>query len=113
MTGDVVLNRKASCLVMTTEILRSLLLQKDEISKEISWVIFDEVHYIKDLERGVIWEETIILCNKQVRLLFLSATIPNTQEFAEWIVGLKQQPCHVIYNQRRPIPLKHYVFPNS
>ena len=89
MTGDVTINETASCIVMTTEILRSMLYNGSEIVREMAWVIFDEVHYMRDKERGVVWEETIILLPKEVKYCFLSATIPNSREFAEWIVKIK------------------------
>jgi ATP-dependent RNA helicase DOB1 len=57
MTGDVTINPSASCLIMTTEILRSMLYRGSEITREVAWVIFDEIHYMRDKERGVIWEE--------------------------------------------------------
>ena len=85
MTGDVTMNESSSCIVMTTEILRSMLYNGSEIVRETAWVIFDEVHYMRDKERGVVWEESIILLNPNVRFVFLSATIPNSREFAEWI----------------------------
>lgn len=62
---------------MTTEILRSMLYRGSEIIREVAWVIFDEVHYMRDRERGVVWEETIILLSQNVKFVFLSATIPN------------------------------------
>eukprot|EP00871_Galdieria_phlegrea_P005458 jgi/Galph1/5913/GphlegSOOS_G4559.1 len=111
MTGDVTINPSAGCLVMTTEILRSMLYRGSEIIREVAWVIFDEVHYMRDKERGVVWEETIIMVPENVRFVFLSATIPNAREFAEWIVQLKKQPCHTIYTDSRPVPLQHYLFP--
>jgi ATP-dependent RNA helicase DOB1 len=55
----------------------------------MAWVIFDEVHYMRDKERGVVWEETIILLSPMVKHVFLSATIPNAREFAEWIAKIK------------------------
>ncbi|KHN75745.1 Superkiller viralicidic activity 2-like 2 [Toxocara canis] len=82
MTGDVTLNPDASCLVMTTEILRSMLYKGSEIMREVGWVIFDEIHYMRDKERGVVWEETIILLPDNVHYVFLSATIPNARQFA-------------------------------
>lgn len=111
MTGDVTINKNASCLVMTTEILRSMLYRGSEIVREVAWVIFDEVHYMRDRERGVVWEETIILVPQNVRFVFLSATIPNAREFSEWIAHLKSQPCHTIYTNTRPVPLQHYIYP--
>ena len=61
VTGDVTINPSASCLIMTTEILRSMLYRGSEIMREVAWVVFDEIHYMRDKERGVVWEETIIL----------------------------------------------------
>ncbi|KAK0521413.1 ATP-dependent RNA helicase mtr4 [Tilletia horrida] len=113
MTGDVTINPSASCLVMTTEILRSMLYRGSEIMREVAWVIFDEIHYMRDSERGVVWEETIILLPRKVRYVFLSATIPNAMQFAEWIAALHDQPCHVVYTDFRPTPLQHYFFPAS
>ncbi|XP_062334060.1 exosome RNA helicase MTR4 [Osmerus eperlanus] len=111
MTGDVTINPTASCLVMTTEILRSMLYRGSEVMREVAWVIFDEIHYMRDAERGVVWEETIILLPDNVHYVFLSATIPNAKQFAEWICHLHKQPCHVVYTDYRPTPLQHYIFP--
>ncbi|KAF9511630.1 hypothetical protein BS47DRAFT_1372965 [Hydnum rufescens UP504] len=111
MTGDVTINPTASCLVMTTEILRSMLYRGSEVMREVAWVIFDEIHYMRDKERGVVWEETIILLPHTVRYVFLSATIPNAMQFAEWICKTHAQPCHVVYTDFRPTPLQHYLFP--
>ncbi|KAH3679533.1 hypothetical protein WICPIJ_008582 [Wickerhamomyces pijperi] len=111
MTGDVTINPDAGCLVMTTEILRSMLYRGSEVMREVAWVVFDEVHYMRDKERGVVWEETIILLPDKVHYVFLSATIPNAMEFAEWVCKIHQQPCHVVYTDFRPTPLQHYLFP--
>lgn len=129
MTGDVTINPTATCLVMTTEvgwhwlffvsrisltsfqILRSMLYRGSEIMREVAWVIFDEIHYMRDKERGVVWEETIILLPHSVRYVFLSATIPNAMQFAEWICKSHEQPCHIVYTDFRPTPLQHYMFP--
>jgi len=111
MTGDVTINPTATCLVMTTEILRSMLYRGSEIMREVAWVIFDEIHYLRDKSRGVVWEETIILLPDKVRYVFLSATIPNAMQFAEWITKTHGQPCHVVYTDFRPTPLQHYFFP--
>ncbi|PLW11161.1 hypothetical protein PCANC_07235 [Puccinia coronata f. sp. avenae] len=113
MTGDVTINPSASCLVMTTEILRSMLYRGSEVMREVAWVIFDEIHYMRDKERGVVWEETIILLPHSVRYVFLSATIPNAMQFAEWICHTHDQPCHVVYTNFRPTPLQHYLFPSG
>ncbi|CAL1717435.1 unnamed protein product [Somion occarium] len=111
MTGDITINPSSSCLVMTTEILRSMLYRGSEIMREVAWVIFDEVHYMRDKERGVVWEETIILLPHAVRYVFLSATVPNAMQFAEWICKSHEQPCHVVYTDFRPTPLQHFLFP--
>lgn len=81
--------------------------------REVGWVIFDEIHYMRDKERGVVWEETLILLPDNVHYVFLSATIPNARQFAEWVAHLHHQPCHVVYTDYRPVPLQHYIFPNG
>ncbi|EQC39969.1 hypothetical protein, variant [Saprolegnia diclina VS20] len=111
MTGDITINPTATCLIMTTEILRSMLYRGSEVMREVAWVIYDEIHYMRDKERGVVWEESIILLPHKVRFVFLSATIPNSKEFASWICHIHHQPCHVVYTDYRPTPLQHYVFP--
>jgi ATP-dependent RNA helicase DOB1 len=67
MTGDVTLNEHAQCVVMTTEILRSMLYRGSEVMREVKWVVYDEIHYMRDKERGVVWEESIILLPHKVR----------------------------------------------
>ncbi|OQV13156.1 Superkiller viralicidic activity 2-like 2 [Hypsibius exemplaris] len=113
MTGDITINPNASVLIMTTEILRSMLYRGNEIMREVGWVVFDEIHYMRDPERGVVWEETIILLPDKVRFVFLSATIPNAIQFAEWITWLHKQPCHVVYTEHRPVPLQQYLYPKG
>lgn len=103
----------ATALVMTTEILRSMLYRGSELMREVAWVIYDEVHYMRDSERGVVWEESIILLPHRVRFVFLSATIPNASQFADWICEIHHQPCHVVYTNYRPVPLQHYIFPQG
>jgi ATP-dependent RNA helicase DOB1 len=111
MTGDMTINPNATCLIMTTEILRSMLYRGSEVVREVAWVIYDEVHYMRDKERGVVWEESIILLPHKVRFVFLSATIPNAVSFVSWITKIHHQPCHVVYTDYRPTPLQHYLFP--
>ncbi|KAJ3277291.1 ATP-dependent RNA helicase mtr4 [Borealophlyctis nickersoniae] len=111
MTGDVTISPNASCLVMTTEILRSMLYRGSEVIREVAWIVFDEIHYMRDKVRGVVWEETIIMLPDKVHYVFLSATIPNAMQFAEWICKIHNQPCHVVYTDFRPTPLQHYMFP--
>ena len=111
MTGDMTINPSATVLIMTTEILRSMLYRGSEVVREVAWVIYDEVHYMRDKERGVVWEESIILLPHKVRFVFLSATIPNAKEFVTWVSKLHHQPCHVVYTDYRPVPLQHFIFP--
>ena len=77
---DTVINETASCLVMTTEVLRSMLYRGGEVMREVGWVIFDEIDTC-GFERGVVWEETVHFLPDAVRYVFLSATIPNAKEF--------------------------------
>ena len=93
------------------QILRNMLYRGSEVMREVGWVVFDEIHYMRDKERGVVWEETLILLPDNVHYVFLSATIPNARQFAEWVTHLHHQPCHVIYTDYRPVPLQHYMFP--
>ncbi|XP_008199268.1 exosome RNA helicase MTR4 isoform X2 [Tribolium castaneum] len=111
ITGDVTINPSASCLIMTTEILRNMLYRGSEVMREVGWVVFDEIHYMRDKERGVVWEETLILLPHNVHFVFLSATIPNARQFAEWVAHLHDQPCHVVYTDYRPTPLQHFIYP--
>jgi ATP-dependent RNA helicase DOB1 len=71
------------------------------------------VHYLRDKERGVVWEESIILLPPAIKLVFLSATIPNASEFAQWVADLKRLPCHVVSTDFRPTPLQHFLFPQG
>ena len=111
MTGDVTISPNATVLVMTTEILRSMLYKGSDILREVAWVIYDEIHYMRDKERGVVWEESIILLPDSVRFVFLSATIPNARDFAGWIAKIHNQKVNVVYTEYRPVPLQHYLFP--
>ncbi|XP_053329960.1 SKI2 subunit of superkiller complex protein [Spea bombifrons] len=110
ITGDVQLYTGASCLIMTTEILRSMLYNGSDVIRDLEWVIFDEVHYINDVERGVVWEEVLIMLPDHVNIILLSATVPNTQEFADWIGRIKKKKIYVISTTRRPVPLEHYLY---
>ncbi|KAF9915919.1 hypothetical protein BX616_005066 [Lobosporangium transversale] len=112
LTGDVQINPEASCLIMTTEILRSMLYRGADLIRDVEFVIFDEVHYVNDLERGVVWEEVIIMLPAHVTLILLSATVPNTKEFADWVGRTKKKDIYVISTPKRPVPLEHYLFAN-
>ncbi len=110
LTGDVQINAEASCLIMTTEILRSMLYRGADLIRDVEFVIFDEVHYVNDLERGVVWEEVIIMLPEHVTLILLSATVPNTYEFASWVGRTKKKDIYVISTPKRPVPLEHYLW---
>ncbi|EUC37914.1 hypothetical protein COCCADRAFT_84482 [Bipolaris zeicola 26-R-13] len=110
LTGDVQIRPEASCLIMTTEILRSMLYRGADLIRDVEFVIFDEVHYVNDLERGVVWEEVIIMLPEHVTLILLSATVPNTYEFASWVGRTKKKDIYVISTPKRPIPLEHYLW---
>lgn len=110
LTGDVQINPEASCLIMTTEILRSMLYRGADLLRDVEFVIFDEVHYVNDLERGVVWEEVIIMLPEHVTLILLSATVPNTYEFASWVGRTKKKDIYVISTAKRPVPLEHYLW---
>jgi len=105
LTGDVQKNPDALILIMTTEIYRNMVLSNDPFISNVSYVIFDEIHYINDIERGYVWEESIIFSKPNVRILCLSATIPNAIEFAQWIEAIKEQEVVVIRHDERPVPL--------
>ncbi|TNN59732.1 Helicase SKI2W [Liparis tanakae] len=110
LTGDVQLSPESSCLIMTTEILRSMLYNGSEVIRDLEWVIFDEVHYINDAERGVVWEEVLIMLPDHVSIVLLSATVPNAVEFSEWIGRIKKKNIYVISTMKRPVPLEHYLY---
>jgi len=110
LTGDIQINAEASCLIMTTEILRSMLYRGADLIRDVEYVIFDEVHYVNDLERGVVWEEVIIMLPEHVTLILLSATVPNTYEFASWVGRTKKTDIYVISTPKRPVPLEHYLW---
>lgn len=110
LTGDVSLRPEASCLIMTTEILRSMLYKGADIIRDIEWVIFDEVHYVNDVERGVVWEEVIIMLPKHINIVLLSATVPNKLEFADWIGRTKKKKIYVTGTTQRPVPLVHCLY---
>ena len=110
VTGDVSINPEASCLIVTTEILRSMLYRGADLIRDVEWVIFDEVHYVNDRERGVVWEEVIIMLPEHVNVIMLSATVPNALEFADWIGRTKRKKIYVIATSHRPVPLEYDIY---
>ncbi|HEY8344499.1 MAG TPA: DEAD/DEAH box helicase, partial [Bacillota bacterium] len=110
ITGDVVINPEAEVTIMTTEIFRNMLQQDQERLADLSHVVFDEIHYLSDEDRGTVWEESIIFMPKNLRLLGLSATIPNARELADWIAEIKGHPVQVVIKKDRAVPLEHFVY---
>jgi superfamily II RNA helicase len=109
LTGDVTLNPHASTLIMTTEIFRNKILEEHSDLKHYSWIIFDEMHYIDDIERGSVWEESLMFLPDHMNILGLSATIPNIQELASWLKSIHTKPFKVVIEHKRPVPL-HFFF---
>ncbi len=109
LTGDVTENPGAAILVMTTEVMRNMLLQTPWQLDSVDCVIFDEVHYLADTERGTTWEEAIILCPEHIQLVCLSATVSNAEEIAAWI-GRTHRPIRLITHNERAIPLALYYY---
>lgn len=105
MTGDVTINRHAPLIIMTTEIYRNSLLEDVAQLSQYAWIIFDEIHYLDDLERGTVWEEAILFTPPHIKLLALSATIPNVAELAQWIRNAHERPIEIIEETARPVPL--------
>jgi antiviral helicase SKI2 len=109
ITGDSIVNAEAPIVIMTTEILRNMLYKGSAALSGLEWVIFDEVHYINNEDRGNVWEETIILLSTSINILMLSATVENTKEFAEWVGRVTGKPMFVVKTYFRPVPLRHYI----
>jgi len=109
LTGDIVLNPDASLLVMTTEVLRNMLVQGRTMPDEAAIVVFDEVHYMGDPERGTAWEESILLSPPGVQLICLSATVPNLDEVADWIRAAHGDLTAILHDTRA-VPLEHRYF---
>lgn len=127
-TGDIKLNPNAPVIIMTTEILRNILFRYSSSSQykisystdnslidinEVGSVIFDEVHYIMDPQRGVVWEQTIIMLPKNINLVMLSASISNPHIFCSWIGNLKQVPINLITTNHRVVPLRYYFWKST
>ena len=113
VTGDVVLNPFAQVLLMTTEIFRNTIFDDIDRLQDVSYVIFDEIHYINDIERGTVWEESIIFAPQHIKFVSLSATIPNITSFAEWMQSVRDIDIKVIEELERPVPLDHHIYFNG
>jgi superfamily II RNA helicase len=113
LTGDIKLNPEADILIMTTEILRNKLDYEQDSFADIHSVIFDEVHYFNDPERGFIWEECITKLPKHILLVMLSATIDKANEFGEWVARCRERDTLLIGTMWRPVPLHHYIYTHN
>lgn len=113
VTGDVVLNPFAQVLLMTTEIFRNTIFDDIDRLQDVSYVVFDEIHYINDIERGTVWEESIIFAPQHIKFVCLSATIPNITSFAEWMQSVREIDIKVIEELQRPVPLEHHIYFNG
>lgn len=110
VTGDVVLNPHAQVLLMTTEIFRNTIFDDIERLQDVSYVIFDEIHYINDIERGTVWEESLIFAPQHIKFVCLSATIPNINPFADWMQSVRDVEIKVVEELKRPVPLEHHLY---
>ena len=125
LTGDIKTNPEADVLIMTTEILQNTLYLKKrdivsnsklhfdmDIENELGCVIFDEIHYINDEDRGKVWEESILMLPPHVQMVMLSATIDKPEIFAAWCEN-RHQSDKIVYlapTNFRVVPLNHYIY---
>ncbi len=110
MTGDVVLNPAAPLLIMTTEIFRNQVITEDPNLALVSHIIFDEIHWLNDEERGTVWEESIILAPPHMKVLGLSATIANARQLVEWISSIRKEEVALIEEKERAVPLEYFYY---
>ncbi|MFK7741039.1 MAG: DEAD/DEAH box helicase, partial [Planctomycetota bacterium] len=110
MTGDLTLDPDAPLVIMTTEIFRNAVFEDPERFRDTDFAIFDEVHFVDDIDRGTVWEESLIFAPQHVRFVGLSATIANLHEFGDWIREVRDRDLTVIEHKKRPVPLSHRLF---
>lgn len=108
LTGDVAINTDAPVLIMTTEIFRNTIFDNPHRLDDVKHVIFDEIHFLDDIERGTVWEESIIFAPEHIRFVCLSATVPNLDEIAGWMSSIRSEKIAVIEESTRPVPLHHF-----
>ena len=108
LTGDTAVNPRARIVVMTTEVLRNMLYAESALLEHLAFVVMDEVHYLADRFRGAVWEEVIIHLPQRVRLVSLSATVSNAEEFGEWLQAVRGDT-RIIVSEERPVPLEQHV----
>lgn len=107
LTGDNSINAQAPVVVMTTEVLRNMIYDRSDLLQDLRFVVLDEVHYLQDRYRGAVWEEVIIHLPMDVRLVSLSATLSNADEFADWLQTIRG-PTRTIIESRRPVEIQHH-----
>jgi superfamily II RNA helicase len=107
LTGDTTLRPRAPVVVMTTEVLRNMLLAGSDLLEGLHTVVLDEVHFIQDPYRGGVWEEVLVLCPAEVRFVCLSATVNNADELGGWLRTVRGHTA-VIVERQRPIVLRHH-----
>lgn len=112
LTGDSNINSGARVVVMTTEVLRNMLYADSPLLRDLSYVVMDEVHYLADRFRGAVWEEVIIHLPPEVRMVSLSATVSNAEEFGDWLQAVRGDT-DVIVSEERPVPLEQHVLVRS
>ncbi len=110
MTGDVTINPHAQVLIMTTEILRNSIFEDPRNLADVAYVIFDEVHYMDDPERGTVWEESLIFAPDKIRFICLSATVRNLDELSNWLGEIREADLELVKSDKRPVPLEHTFF---
>jgi len=110
MTGDVVLNPTAPLLIMTTEVFRNQVITEDPNLEFVSHIVFDEIHWLNDEERGTVWEESIILAPAKMKILGLSATIANAQHLVDWIKSIRHEEVALIEESKRVVPLEYFYY---
>jgi ATP-dependent RNA helicase HelY len=108
LTGDNAINGDAPVVVMTTEVLRNMLYAGSHTLKDLGYVVLDEVHYLADRSRGAVWEEVIIHLAESVRVVALSATVSNAEEFGDWLAQVRGGT-EVIVDEHRPVPLWQHM----
>ena len=112
LTGDNSVNGEAPVVVMTTEVLRNMIYAQSTTLRGLGYVVMDEVHYLADRFRGAVWEEVIIHLPDSVRLVSLSATVSNAEEFADWLVTVRGHTT-VVVDEHRPVPLWQHMLVGS
>ncbi len=108
LTGDTNINSHARIVVMTTEVLRNMLYADSDLLRDLAVVVMDEVHFLGDRFRGAVWEEVIIHLPQHVRMVSLSATVSNAEEFGDWLQAVRGDT-EVIVSEERPVPLDQHI----